>query len=109
MPDLSAFGVEMAIEKLKRHKSPGNDQILVELIKTWGRTIHSDIHKLINSVWNMEEVPEEWKELFIVHICKKGDKTDYGNYRGILLMSTMCKIFIQHPAVRVNSICQGNY
>ena len=105
VPDLSAFEVEMAVENLKRHNSPGIDQIPAELIKAWGRTIHSEIHKLINSIWNMEELPEEWKELF----CKKGDKTDCGNYRGILLMSTTYKIFIQHPAVKVNSTCRGNY
>ena len=29
----SVFEVELAIEKLKSHKSPGNDQILAELIK----------------------------------------------------------------------------
>jgi hypothetical protein len=29
----SVFEVEMAIEKLKRHKSPGSDQIAAELIK----------------------------------------------------------------------------
>jgi hypothetical protein len=48
----------MAIEKLKRHKSPGIDQIPAELIKARGRTIRSEIHKLINSVWNKEELPE---------------------------------------------------
>jgi hypothetical protein len=40
MPEPSASEVEMAIEKLKRHKSPGNDQIPAELIKAGGRTIH---------------------------------------------------------------------
>jgi len=35
----SAFEVEMAIEKLKRHKSPGMYQIPAELIKAGGRTI----------------------------------------------------------------------
>jgi len=39
VPELSAFEVEMAIEKLKRHKTPGTDQIPAELIKAWGRTI----------------------------------------------------------------------
>ena len=33
VPKPSAFEVEMAIEKLKRHKSPGTDQIPAELIK----------------------------------------------------------------------------
>jgi hypothetical protein len=31
VPELSAL--EMAVEKIKRHKSPGTDQILAELIK----------------------------------------------------------------------------
>ena len=50
----STFEVEMAIEKLKRHKSPGTDHIPAELIKVADRTIHSDIHKLINSIWHKE-------------------------------------------------------
>jgi hypothetical protein len=33
VPEQSAFDVEMAIVKLKSHKSPGNDQIPAELIK----------------------------------------------------------------------------
>jgi hypothetical protein len=48
----------MAIEKLKRPKSPGIDQIPAELITAGGRTIRSEIHKLINSIWNKEELPE---------------------------------------------------
>jgi len=40
-----------------------------------GRTICYEIHKLIISVWNKEELPEEWKELIIVPIYKKGIKT----------------------------------
>jgi len=55
----SAFEVEMAIEKLKRYRSPGIDQIPAEMIKAGGRTICSEIHKLINSTWNKEELPEE--------------------------------------------------
>ena len=43
----SAFDVELAIEKLKSHKSPGIDQIPAELIKAGGRKIRCAIHKLI--------------------------------------------------------------
>ena len=59
--EASAFQVEMAIDKLKRHKSPGVDQIPAELIKVEGRTFHSETHKLIISIWNKKEIPEEWK------------------------------------------------
>jgi len=50
---------EVAIEKLKRHKSPGIDQIPAELIKAGGRTIHCEIHKLIDSIWNKKELSEQ--------------------------------------------------
>ena len=37
-------------------------------------------------------MPEEWKELIIVPIHKKGDKTGCNNYRAILLLPTTYKI-----------------
>jgi hypothetical protein len=92
VPQPSAFEVEMAIEKVRRYKSPGLDQIPAELIKAGGRTICSKIHKLINSIWNKEELHEQWKESIIVPVYKKGDKTDCSNYRGISLLSTTYKI-----------------
>jgi hypothetical protein len=52
----------------------------------------SAIHKLINSVWNKEELPDQWKEYIIVPIHKTDDKTDCNNYRGISLLSTSNKI-----------------
>jgi hypothetical protein len=88
VPEPSAFEVEMAIEKLKRYKSPGIDQIPAELTKAGGSKICSEIHKLINSIWNRQKLPEQWKELIIISVYKKGDKTDCSNYRGISLLST---------------------
>jgi len=44
------------------------------LIKAGDRTIRSEIDKLINSIWNKEELSEEWKESIIVPIYRKGDK-----------------------------------
>jgi hypothetical protein len=56
VPELSAFEIEMAIEKIKRHKLPGTDQIPTELIKTGGRKNRPEIHKYIYSTWNEEEL-----------------------------------------------------
>jgi hypothetical protein len=47
---------------------------------------------LIKSIWNKEELPDQWKESIIVPVHKKGDKTDCSNYRGISLLSTSNKI-----------------
>jgi hypothetical protein len=43
VPQSSTSEVDMAIEKLKGHKSPGIDQIPTELMKTGGRTIRYEI------------------------------------------------------------------
>jgi hypothetical protein len=82
IPELSAFGVEMATEKLIGNKSPDVDKIRAELLKAGDRTICSEIHKHNNSIWNKEELPEERKESVNVPVCKKSYKTDCSNYTG---------------------------
>jgi len=88
----STFEFELAIVKLKSHKSPGTDQIPGEMIKVGSRTISSKIYQLIISIWNKNKLPEKWKESIIVLTSKKGDKTDCSNYRGISLLPTTYKI-----------------
>jgi hypothetical protein len=88
VPGPSRLEVEIAIAKLKEYKSPSSDQILTELIQAGGEILLSANHKLINSVWNKEELPDQWKVSIIVPIHKKGDKTDCNNYRGISLLLT---------------------
>jgi hypothetical protein len=80
VPDPSPFDVEIAIAKLKRYKSPGSNEILTELIQARHEILRSKIHKVINSIWNKEELPDKWKESIIVPVHKKGDKTDCSNY-----------------------------
>jgi hypothetical protein len=56
VPEPSAFEVEMGIEKLKRYKSPGVDQISAEIIKAGGTKICSEIQKRISSIWKKTEI-----------------------------------------------------
>jgi hypothetical protein len=58
VPGPSRLVVEIAIAKLKRYKSPGSDQIPAELIQAGGEILLSEVHKLINSVWNKEKLPD---------------------------------------------------
>jgi hypothetical protein len=51
-----------------------------------------EIHKLINSIWNKEKLPDQWKDSIIVPVHKKGDKTYCTNYHGISLLWTSYKI-----------------
>jgi hypothetical protein len=82
----------MANEKLKSNKSPGTDQIPVVLINAQVRRIRSEINKLINYIWNNEELPQQWKEVNHEPLYRKGDKQDCSNYTGRSLLSTTYSI-----------------
>jgi hypothetical protein len=92
VPGPSRLEVEIANSKLKKYKLPASDQIHAELIQAGDEMLLSAIHKLFNSSWNKEELPDQWKESTIVPIHKKGDKTDCNNYHGISLLSTSYKM-----------------
>jgi len=68
--------VLVTTKKLKTYKSPGTDKILAQLFQAGGNTSSSEIHKVINSVWNKDELPQQWKESVILPVYKKGDETD---------------------------------
>ena len=59
VPEPSAFEVDMAIKEIKSHKSPVIVLIPAELIKTGGRKFRSEVRKLINYIWNKDEMPED--------------------------------------------------
>jgi hypothetical protein len=59
VPCPSHLEVEIAIVKLKKYKSPGSDEIPAKLIQAGGEILLSAIYKLINSVWNKEEMSDQ--------------------------------------------------
>jgi hypothetical protein len=59
VPEPGLVEVEIAIGKLKQYKSLDTDQILDELIKAGAETLCSEIHNIIHSVWNKEELPQQ--------------------------------------------------
>jgi hypothetical protein len=76
VPGPSPPELETAVVRLRKYKSSGSDEILAR-----GEPLWSEIHKLINSVWNKEELPNQCKESIIVPVHKNGNKTDCSNYR----------------------------
>jgi len=58
------------------------------LIKTGGKPIRCEIHKLIISILNEDKLPEERKGSILVPIYKEGDKTNCSNYRS----TTFCQL-----------------
>jgi hypothetical protein len=60
IPEPSSFDVDNAIENLKRYKPWDIDGILAELMEAGGKTLRSEIHRPIHSIWNKEELPQQW-------------------------------------------------
>jgi hypothetical protein len=77
---------------LKIYKSPDTEQISAELTQAGGNTLPYEIHKMINSIWNKEELPQKWKESITVPIYKMRDTNGCSNYREISLLEAT-KIF----------------
>jgi hypothetical protein len=59
LPELTAFDVEIVIEKLKNYDLPGSGQIPAQLIKAEGETLHFAASILINPVWDRKELPQQ--------------------------------------------------
>jgi hypothetical protein len=72
VPDPSRLEVEIAIAKFKKYKSPGTDEVPAELIQAGGEILPSAINKLVNSVWNKEELPDQWT--VSIYYCTSSQK-----------------------------------
>jgi hypothetical protein len=80
---------------------------LNELTQARGNTLRSDIHKLINSIRNEDELQQQWKEPFTVPIYKNGDKSDYSNYIKTSLLPTIYKILSNTHLSRLTPYVDG--
>jgi len=81
--------------------------MLAEFIKAGSRTYCCETCKRITSIWNKEELLEEWKESNNLPIKKKKAKNNIiTNYRGISLLPSTYKNVSNNL---INSICRGHY
>jgi hypothetical protein len=70
VPDLSPFDVETAIAKSKSYKLSGSEQIPAELIQAGGEILRSEIHKLINSIWNKDNCLISGRSLLLYRFAR---------------------------------------
>ena len=84
-------------------KAPGEDQIVVEMIREEGEIALRKIQELFSAVLRTETVPKEWENAIITLILKKGVKKDLANYRPISLISHVYKLLMKVLKNRLNS------
>ena len=82
------------VKKLKNNKANGVDLVINEFIKCTFDKMCPIYVKLFNLILKRGYIPEDWVIGIIVPIYKnKGSAGDPSNYRGISLLSCMCKLF----------------
>jgi hypothetical protein len=69
--------VEMAIQKLKKNKTPGTDKIPAELFKYGGNELVKYLHTIIKEIWLKEKMPVDWNLSTICPTRKKGDIMEF--------------------------------
>jgi len=42
------------------------------------------LHELFGRIWEKDEIPDDWKEGYLVKLPKKGDLKECKNWRGIM-------------------------
>ncbi|XP_005853141.1 PREDICTED: uncharacterized protein LOC102257229, partial [Myotis brandtii] len=84
--------VSNELRLLKRHKSPGPDELPPALFKDGGPILIKELTSLLQKVWSSEFVPSEWGMADIIPIFKKGLRNVCNNHRGISLLPVASKI-----------------
>ena len=87
--------IAWAINELANGKSPGTDNIQIELIKAGGEEVTKAIHSLCNMIWKANSWPEDWKKSVYIILPKKGDARVCENNRTIALISHASKILLK--------------
>ena len=91
--DISCEEVATAIRKLKNSKTPGVCGISAKMLKGGGSRVVKWLHSVIQLMWKMGEVVEDWRRAVIIPLYKKGNKMVCNNYRGISLLSVPSKVY----------------
>ena len=117
-PVASALGIEpteeeiaTAMKAMSNVKAVGPDGLSMELLKLGlqqDRTILLELHRLTTLIWRKGKVPlQQWKDVIITVLRKKGDKTECGNCRGISLVSHPGKVLLKVVTRRLGAYCES--
>ena len=100
--------IKKAVQSLKNGKAPGRDNLNAELFKADPDQAARLLQPLFHSIWEEENIPEDWRQGTIIKIPKKGNLIDCNNWRGITLLSipskVLCTIIINQLGPAIDKI-----
>ena len=85
--------VEIAVKVMNIRKASGKDGIVAEMLQQGGENICRLLLTVFQHVWRKSEAPQDWRDVILVSLYKKGPKDQCDNYRGISFLSVVGKRF----------------
>ena len=98
--------VSEALNRIKKGKSPGADNIPIELLQAAGIQTVPLLHKLICRIWKEGTWPTDWCKAIYIPLPKKGDLQRCENYRTIALISHTSKVMLNIILNRIRTQMQ---
>jgi hypothetical protein len=103
IPDIDKDEIRFALQTMKENKSPGDDQIVVEMITGGGVKVIEAVQILLNKCIHEGRIPKVWNNAETIILFKKGNKQDLENYRPISLLSQLYKLLTKIVTNRLTS------
>ena len=79
---------------MKENKATDESGMIADYIKALGEQVLKNLRVLMNEVLSGESIPKEWKENRVVLVHKGGSKKEVRNYRPIVIINVICKLFM---------------
>ena len=74
-------------QAIKKGKASGPENITIDRIEVAGETIYTKLVALFKEYLRESKFPEEWNEVIIILLYKKGDLKNISNYRPTSLLN----------------------
>lgn len=94
-PEILKSEIQKAMKSMKTGKSPGDDGVMIEMLKAGGEILLDKITTIANKVYNTGIIPEEMGKSVFIAIPKKAGTTDCEQHRTLSLMSHITKIILK--------------
>lgn len=92
---ISIDTVSKLIKQLNSKKDPGPMKISADFLKFNSEALAPIITNALNTMILTGNIPDDWKECFLIPIPKKGSPINIENYRGIAIQSCLPKLLDQ--------------
>jgi hypothetical protein len=100
--------IHIAVRRLK-HSAGGVDGVQACMVKSLLRDndlFYDYLVPMVEEFWETQRVPEGWEEMLCSMLFKKGDASDPGNYRSIMLIKITQKVVLIIIGMRLETMIE---